>query len=64
MYFLMNRIDSHSGEIFQSLYIHVLEVADLGKLGPKRDVQRQGNLQGFLNVSVGHNSHGGGLTIG
>ena len=37
--FLMSRVDPRPRKIFQSLHIHVLKVTDLGKLGPKRDVQ-------------------------
>jgi hypothetical protein len=49
----MNRIDLHTGKIFQSLYVHVLKVTDLGKLGPEWDVQRQGYFQGSLDFVMG-----------
>jgi hypothetical protein len=61
---LMNRIDLHPGKIFQSLDIHVLKVTDPGKLGPKWDVQRQGNFQGPFDILMGQNAHSRGLAIG
>jgi hypothetical protein len=60
----MNRIDFHPRKIFQSLDVHVLKVTDFGKLGPKWDVQRQGNFQSSLNILMGQYAHGSGLAIG
>jgi hypothetical protein len=64
MDFLLNGVNPHPGEIFQGLNIHIFEVTDFRELGPEWDVQRQGHCQRSFNILMGHNAHGGGLTIG
>jgi hypothetical protein len=47
---LLSRINPRAGKILQCLDIHIFKVTDLGKLRPERDVERQGDLQGSLNI--------------
>ncbi len=60
---LVGNVNPHPRKMFQGLDIHVLEVTHFGKLGPERNVQRQGHLQGPFNIRMGHDPHGCGLAV-
>jgi hypothetical protein len=51
-------VHQDTGEVLRSLDIHIFIITDVGQLGPKGDVQRQGLLQSPVHIAVGHDRHG------
>ena len=57
------QVQYDSGKMFGGLDVHVFIIAYLGQLGPKGDIQRQGDFEGPVHILMGHHGHGRGKEI-